>query len=568
MARINLLDTRTTSFGDLIGNGKTYRVPLFQRDYSWHEENWEDLWQDIRALHNNPESSHYMGALVLQNANNSEKIFTIIDGQQRLATLSIVAIATIQKIQQLIERQEETDKNYSRQEILKRTYLGDRDPRSLRYSSKLLLNETNNDFYQSNLLNLRAPRNIRSLPKSNQLLWQAFQYFSDRLDELEAVTASGEKLAAFLTETIAQRLLFIQISVEDELNAYTVFETLNARGIDLSSTDLLKNYLFSLFQGPDDLQEAQRQWKRISNTVQMEKFPEFLRYYLSLSQTRVRRERLFKNVRESVHSAEDAFDLLDKLENYSSLFVALSNANDEFWRDSPQNKPYIRELALFRVSQSYPTLFAAYDKFSDEDFTRLLKLVTVLSFRYTVVSSLNPNELETLYNKVAIAINKGEITYPRQVFEALRPVYVSDKKFEEDFALLAIPTKGQKKKLVRYILWQLEIDASKVPIAEDSFSIEHILPESPTDEWQQGFTDSELDELTYRIGNLTPLEPALNRQAGNESYAVKKALYEKSTYFLPKGVTAEDWTTDTLAARQRTLAQRAVHIWRTDFSAG
>jgi uncharacterized protein with ParB-like and HNH nuclease domain len=416
MARINLLDTRTTSFGDLIGNGKIYRVPPFQRDYSWAEENWEDLWQDVMLLHANSDSSHYMGAIVLQSSDTSDKEFTIIDGQQRLATLSIIAIAVIEKIQKLVVREEEADFNQDRQEILKRTYLSDRDPRSLRYSSKLLLNENNNDFYQSNLINLRRPLNIRSLVKSNQLLWQSFQYFSNRLEELQEVIQSGEKLATFLTDTVAQRLLFIQIDVEDELNAYTVFETLNARGIELSSTDLLKNYLFSLFRGPDDLQEAQRQWRRIVNTVQMEKFPEFLRYYISLEKTRVRRERLFKLVRESVENAQKAFDLLDKLENYSSLFVALGNSNDEFWRDIPENRSYIRELELFRVKQAYPTLFAAYERFSPEDFTRLLKLVCVLSFRYTVVSSLNPNELETLYNKVAIAITNGKVTNPRQAY--------------------------------------------------------------------------------------------------------------------------------------------------------
>ena len=179
MARINLLDTRTTSFGDLIGNGKIYRVPPFQRDYSWNEENWENLWQDILALHRNPDSSHYMGALVLQSSSTSDKEFTIIDGQQRLASLSIIAIAVIDKIQKLVEREEQKNANQERQEILKRTYLSDRDPRSLRYSSKILLNENNNDFYQSNLVNLRKPLNRRSLSKSNQLLWQAFEYFSD-----------------------------------------------------------------------------------------------------------------------------------------------------------------------------------------------------------------------------------------------------------------------------------------------------------------------------------------------------------------------------------------------------
>ncbi len=566
MARINLLDTRTTNFGELIGNGKIYRVPPFQRDYAWTEENWEDLWQDIMALHNNPESSHYMGAIVLQSSHNSEQEFTIIDGQQRLATLSLIAIAAIAKIQVLIDREQDPEANRARQEILKRTYLGDRDPRSLRYSSKLLLNQNNNDFYQSNLINLRQPKNLRALPKSNQLIWQAFEYFSQQLETVQEVIKTGETIATFMADTIAKQLLFIQINVEDELNAYTLFETLNARGIELSSTDLLKNYLFSLFQGPDDLAAAQRQWKTIINTVQMEKFPEFLRHYLSLKETRVRRERLFKLVRTSVKNAQQAFDLLDELENYSSLFIALGNAYDEFWRDTPANQPYIRELELFKVKQAYPTLFAAYSKFSPDNFTRLLKLVAVISFRYTVVSGLNPNELESYYNQVAIAINQGQIVTPKQVFERLRPIYVSDEKFKQDFALLSISTKGQKKKLVRYILWKLEMDAAnRTDINEDSFSIEHILPESPSNAWEKHFPDSQVEDMVYRIGNLTPLEPPFNREIGNEVYANKQNKYQQSVYALTQNILAEEWTIDSIVKRQNNLATRAVHIWRADF---
>lgn len=568
MARSNLLDTSTTSFGDLIGNGKIYKVPPFQRDYAWHEENWEDLWQDIQIVYDEPDSSHYMGAIVLQSSDTSEKAFTVIDGQQRLATLSIIAIAVIDKIQNLVEREEHKEANQERQEILKRTYLSDRDPRSLRYSSKLILNENNNDFYQSNLINLREPRNTRSLAKSNQLLWQAFQYFSSRLEELQAVVREGEKLAEFLASTVAQKLLFIQINVQDELNAYTVFETLNARGIELSSTDLLKNYLFSKFKGPDDLQESQRQWRRIINTVQMERFPEFLRYYLSLQKTRVRRERLFKIVRGTIGNGQQAFELLDQLEDYSSLFIALGNPNDDFWYDSPENRPYIHELELFRVKQAYPTLFAAYANFSPNDFTRLLKLVCVFSFRYTVISSLNPNNLETLYNQVAIGIMNSEITNPRHVFEGLHSAYVSDEKFLQDFSLLTISTKGKKKKLARYILWKLEMDAlERQDLSEDGFSIEHILPESPSEDWRRSFTEGQVEANVYRIGNLTPLEPKLNRQVGNKPYAAKRETYQQSMYNLAHDIRAEDWTPDAIASRQRRLAQRAIDIWKSDFQA-
>ncbi len=565
MGQINLLDTRTSSFGDLLGNGKIYRVPLFQRDYSWQEENWEDLWQDILALYHNPPSSHYMGAIVLQNSTTSDKQFTIIDGQQRLATLSIIAIVVIEEIKKLVETHKDREANQERQEILRRTYLGDKDPRSLRYSSKILLNENNNDFYQSHLINLRKPRNVRILSKSNQLLWNAFEYFTGELEKLTDVIATGEKLTEFLTDVIAQKLLFIQINVEDELNAYTVFETLNARGIELSATDLLKNYLFSLFESHYDLQEAQRQWRRIINTVSMAKFPEFLRYYLSTREIRVRRERLFKMVRESVKNASQAFNLLDELEDYSGLFMALSNPYDEFWLDTPESRFYIRELELFRVKQAYPILFAAYDKFSRGDFTRLLRLVSVISFRYHVVSSLNPNELETIYNKVAVAISQNEITNPRQVFEKVRSIYVSDDKFSQDFSIMSISTKGQKKKLVKYILCKLESHISGLEINEDSFSIEHILPESPNNQWQEYFSDNQIEEMVYRLGNVTLLEPYLNREIGNGNYTLKREIYQQSNYQLTKNIQAEEWNPDSLHRRQIQLAQKATQIWRSHF---
>ena len=84
MSKSNLLDTKTLSFNEIIGNGKIYKVPPFQRDYSWEQDNWEDLWNDILNIHSNKES-HYMGSIVLQKKGDAN--FQIIDGQQRFTTL-------------------------------------------------------------------------------------------------------------------------------------------------------------------------------------------------------------------------------------------------------------------------------------------------------------------------------------------------------------------------------------------------------------------------------------------------------------------------------------------------
>ncbi|PZO18708.1 MAG: hypothetical protein DCF25_09400 [Leptolyngbya foveolarum] len=325
MAKNNLLDTRTASFSELISNGRIYRVPTYQRDYSWEQDNWEDLWLDIISSHETKDS-HYMGAIVLKGAQDGSAL-TIIDGQQRMATLSVLAIAIIEKINELVRRDIDPTNNQDRQSILRRTYLGDRSAGSLRYSSKLFLNENNDDFYQGNLINLKEPRSLRTLIRSNQLLWKAFRYYSEQLEELTDIAEDGALLAEFLTETIARKLLFIQINVEDDINAYVVFETLNSRGVELSATDLLKNYLFSQFQSPDDLNVAQREWQEITRTVGMEKFPEFLKYFLSKTKKRVRSNQLFKLTKNQVKNAEQAFELLaqlNELRNAQSITVKFS----------------------------------------------------------------------------------------------------------------------------------------------------------------------------------------------------------------------------------------------------
>lgn len=155
MARTNLLNTRTTNLLELIGNGRIYRVPPYQRDYSWEEEQWEDLWNDIIDLRGRPDDRHYMGALVVEG--KSDREFLIIDGQQRLATLSLLSLAVIAKLRNMAESGKNSDANRERAAGLRSRFIGEKDPASLVESSKLFLNETDNAFYQDYLVQIRPP---------------------------------------------------------------------------------------------------------------------------------------------------------------------------------------------------------------------------------------------------------------------------------------------------------------------------------------------------------------------------------------------------------------------------
>jgi hypothetical protein len=568
MSKANLLNTRDVNFLDLIGNGKVYRVPPFQRDYSWDEEQWEDLWNDLIELRVKPAERHYMGALVVEAKTDRE--FKIIDGQQRMATLTILALAAIDRLRAMAAGGRDTDANNERAQNLRNKFVGEKDAASLVESSKLFLNESDNAFFQDYLVQLRAPRNPRGLPKSNRLLWQCFQYFQKQLDSIPTFTTDGEALAKLLSETAARQLLFILITVDDELNAYMVFETLNARGLELSSTDLLKNYLFSRVTVPADLEALQRRWRTLITGVRQERFPEFLRYHLLCEQPKIRTQRLFKMVRDRVTTPQHVFDLMEALDAKGELFAALSDPNHGYWTEYPACRPHIRDLNLFRIRQMTPLLFAAWEKFSKEGFADLLKLVSIVSFRYSVVGGLNTNALEPMYHQAAKAVLNGSARTPREVFQTIRGIYVDDRKFDQDFATLVVDTSGQHKRLAKYILCRLEEDATGRPCDPDTdpATIEHILPENPAETWVATFPKEKWEANVYRLGNLAMLEAGPNRDVGSGEYEAKRTAYGRSMYTTTRKIaddSPEHWTPELLEARQQAMARRAVHVWRSAY---
>ena len=569
MARPNLLNVRTIDYMELVGNGRVYSVPPFQRDYSWSEEQWEVLWDDLLELLSEPERRHYLGAVVVESKNDRE--FQVIDGQQRLATLSLFALAVIDRLDEMARSGIDREDNTERARALRSRFIGEKDPASLIESSRLRLNESDNAFYQDYLIQLRDPLNWRGLPRSNRLLFDCLKYFSDRLRHSDIPPDDGRAVAGFLSETVARQLLFILITVDDELSAYTVFETLNARGLELTTTDLLKNHLFSRVSVRADLDALRRRWSRLVEAVGQARFPAFLRYHLLTRQPKVRGRRVFVLLRERTRTVEEVFALLEELERRGQLFSAMYDRNHDFWSDIPPARPYVAELDLFGIRQPAPLLFTAWEAFPDTDFVRVLKLVVAISFRYTVVSGLNPQALESVYHRAARAVADGEARTPAAVFDFLRPVYVDDEKMQQDFERLEMPTRGVGRRRVKYVLAQLETEISgrAVDADTDPATIEHVLPENPGDVWNESYPEDKWESGVYRVGNLSLLEASVNRDVGNGDYAGKCAAYGESVYALTRGIpemAPERWTPELVAERQRRLAKTAARVWRSDFA--
>ena len=553
-------DTKTLNISELLGNDKSYIVPRFQRSYSWDEENWEDLWLDIIDLLNNEERIHYLGTIVLKSEDN--KKFEVIDGQQRLATLSILILVCIKKLEEIANKGIEGDKNLERKKLYLDKYIGYKEPLSLTYKPKLTLSEIDKDLYNSYLVQLTIPPSLARLPDSNKLLIKAFKYFEERINELNF--QRGEDIVNFLENILLNKLVIIQIIVEDTLSAYTVFETLNARGIELTTTDLLKNYLFSLLDNQIDIDNALPVWNRIVNTVSYREFPVFLRYYLNSFQDLVRNERLFKEIRNKVKTGKEVFHLLNELEKNAELYIAFDDPEHEFWFNKTGIQTLIKELNLFNVKQQKSLLLTAYNKLDIDLFEKVLRIVRAITFRYNVIGKFNPNELEKAYNKAAKKINEADRMTADQIQNELRQVYIKDEDFKNLFLMKTFELdKSRDKKLIRYILLSFENQkyGKNYHLFESDATIEHIIPQS-----SQLVDEKNKDKLNS-IGNLTLLEPSLNREASNKSFEEKLEIYKKSQYNMTKEI-PERWTQfglDEIRVRQQEFANLATSIWRAEY---
>jgi Protein of unknown function DUF262/Protein of unknown function (DUF1524) len=562
-------NTKNDTYRKLMGNGLTYKIPPFQRDYSWTETEWEDLWIDIlETIDPDGEPAHYMGYLVLQS--NDDKTFDVIDGQQRLTTISLIILTTLKSLQKLIDDQVEPERNKQRLDQLRQTYIGYLDPVTLTTRSKLSLNRNNDHYYQTYLVPLVQTLPNRGFRASEHLLRKAFTWFEKKIEEYirrNPEPDKGKALAQFI-DRLSDSLFFTVITVTDELNAYRVFETLNARGVRLSSTDLLKNYLFSVLskaaEHDQELRILEDRWEKIVGRLGSESFPEFLRVHWNSRHSFVRQSELFKRIRKAVTEREQVFNLLRQIDEDIDVYLGLTQPETSEWSESCQNSAL--RLKLFGVRQPFALLISAYRCLSMPDFEKLLQVCVVLSFRYNVIGSQTPSEQEQIYNKAAENLASGEYHNLSQVLTTLQTIYPTDAEFSSAFTNKVIaPNRNRNKRLIMYILCQIEGRLSNTELDFDSkrFNLEHILPQNPQEGWEQ-FNDEQAEALVNRLGNMTLCEAGLNRDIGNREYEYKRSKYEESGFALTKRIAEhyDQWTADRVIKQQKWLAQQAVTIWK------
>ncbi len=557
------MEPTNQTFQEMMGNAVKYQIPRFQRDYSWQQEQWEDLWSDIETLPQ--EEYHYMGYIVLQR--QSQHDYVVIDGQQRLITLSLVILAAMKHIDKLIQAGNEADNNQERLNELRRRFIGAKNPISLSVDNKLSLNRNNNSNFRKICSKLEVP-NVRGLTNTNKLLNKTFEFFCNK-----PMGNTGGVIAEFV-ERVTCGMVFTKIVVQNDLNAYKVFETLNARGVQLSTPDLLKNYLFSVVTQHNDvpdneLNDLEESWSEVITQLGETDFTNFIRYHHNFQAKLVTKKDLFASIRRLAHSPETAYEYLDSLHKYAPLYVSLGNPDDEWWSNQEisyrEAKQYLNTLRIFNIKQPFTILMTAFFAFSPTEFVKLCQYIMVLSIRYNVICHLSPSEQEQKYNQIAIKIHEQELKRASHVKNnnLFKKLYPDDNTFSNTFEFHKMPSRQTPKK-IRFILATIENHLGN-HVSENEISLEHVCPYNPNETWIETFGEG-YEEVKDRLGNMLLLSKRTNQDIDTKSFQQKRAIYADSGFKLAEKVASyEEWNKQSVDDFQNWMAKQAIEIWKINY---
>lgn len=561
MSENAFMDAKEKTIAQILNDNEKLVIPIFQRDYSWKEDNWKQLWVDIKSGFID-QRYHYMGSIVLVENNSVNEI---VDGQQRITTLSMLYLAIIKNFLLLIDKNINKEDNLKRVEDIRNNVVHKRDLYNLnKVENKLVLNETNNPIYENYLVNNKEDEIPEVDSDSNGLMIKCYKYYVDQIRKVctneHDDFPDEEKLLNYYTY-ISQKILFIQITVTDYSNAYTIFETLNDRGLDLTVTDLLKNYIFSLLS-KEEHKEAQRLWKQICDNVGEKNLTKYVRHYWNSCHKKVTERDLFRSIKKEVDNEPNKVkELLNTLEKVSYIYSAISEPDNKRWKNDKKIKNYLNDIKIYKVDLCYPVILAIELNITNVELKhKLFKLCSRISFRYIVICEGGANDLEGAYNSLCLKIKeKTNDLDINEEAKTMEKFIVPSETFKLGFKNKVLNTRGNKK-LINYILEKIEKAMSGC--IRDDYTLEHILPESPDDNWKNVFGE-EVKQFIYRLGNYTLLEKKLNNDIGNSEYIEKRPLYEQSQSKMTQSIAAnvQIWNREELGKRQKQMAKIADSIW-------
>ena len=531
-------------------------IPIFQREYSWHEEQVKTLWDDIIRLYENIEQSknknlrHFLGPIVKAHITKSSvdtQKYHLIDGQQRITTLLILLA------------------------VMRNKFKITKDTVVKKIESNYLMNFGEDDDNLFKLLPSEGDRqNFKSIMKGEKLstkskLNDTLVFFTAKLDEVETHVDFE-----ILRDIIVNNLILVNIDVGEHENPYLIFESLNATGTPLTQADLIRNYIFMKIPEESKQRELYHLYWRPMETALGDNLKDFFWQYSKIEGSFVKRERTYNNMKMELETVDwrTVEKKLSLLNTYSKFYLNLISHENE---TNSQISMRLARHKRWDMSTELPFLLNIYKdhadkKITNEQFCQILDILESFVVRRSL-ARWPTNKLNLLFIQIYRKLDKGNIVGSLE--KVLQKDWPDDKQFIQGF--FTHPIYSSSTERTKMILESIENQyLHKEPIKYETLQIEHILPqehddpEKLNDNWKMMLGPNYAaihSKYIHTIGNLTLT--GYNPEASDKSFEEKKVIYKDSHLEMNKYFEQiTQWDEDEIIARGQILAGLAVSIWK------
>lgn len=555
------MEAKESKIIDILTENKKYIIPAYQRPYSWDQEQAEQLIKDIHESFVEENTEYFIGSLICIDRGNDE--YEVVDGQQRLTTLSLI----LAKTRNLICN--EKVKSNLQQRILPVDSFSDEleEPR-------LKIRKKEEDLYKNYILQ----DDVSYLPKENDRTYTQNLFISNFAvigDYLNNEVGTEDTLVR-LVEYILKNVYVVLVKTESFASSYRLFNVLNTRGLSLKQSDLLKNRLFEIAE-EKNTDKAEEYWEEIEELIGIEYMDDFLIIHeISRKTNRNKAVAVSKIAEHFSEKIESDYD-----ENVIKFLLEL--------RTSAENYRKIKEVhfddvivrrILHCLSELYsewiPPMLAFLNK-AEKDIKNKTKLsleyfpefVTIFEkcYLHRWFAKLSKSQREVVCYDAVANINSG-LTFD-EIKEKLKK-HANNALFVDYLNSNIYEPRSNRMILVKYLLLRIDQemqDTSVSKIYNEKITIEHILPQSMQDTyWQERFMKEEHEKWLNKLGNLTLISGYKNTKARNYGFDKKIEVYENKnktvSFDIAKDILRyEEWNLDTLKERHERLSELAKRIW-------
>ena len=544
---------------DLFSEAKTFfAIPVYQRDYNWQEKHCKQLFEDILNVGKDIDiTSHFIGSIVYIHEGVygiGEKEFYVIDGQQRMITITLLHIA-------LYHRLKESKEEYA-DEIYELYLVNKFSKRDIKL--KLLPPEEN-----LNILNKILEKNWEELEEyQDRNIVKNYKFFKEIISNY-----SNEEIEYLLAGL--DKIIYVDIALEkDKDDPQKIFESLNSTGLDLSQGDLIRNYILMDLEREKQNLVYKNLWLPIENNCKISLGNEiknyvsdFIRDYLTLKNGKIpSKPKVFEEFKEFYDKNND--EQLEDIKNFSEEYSHIIKPNTEKDKEIRKELENLKVLDQTVINTFLIGILRDYreNKIVKNEILEILKLLQSYIWRRFITEKPS-NALNKIFQGMYLKISKDQKYYKSLEESLLNQDFPTDDELKE-----ALKTKNvyKDKEKLRYVFKELENynHNELIDFENEKITIEHIFPQKPNKSWKEKYSDYELEEMkTFKdtISNLTLT--GSNANLGNKSFLEKRNNdihgYKNSKLYLNKYLgKLNEWNLSAMEGRFEELFKNIVKIWK------